>query len=392
MWNSVVMIGTGFVSVGLLALVAHEYMRLQTLPHLPPPASNTGAKESLVSLLIPARNEARNIGRCLDGALRQSYHPCEVIVVDDGSTDATPEIVRRYAAANSHLHVIAGQPLPPGWAGKCHACQQASSEARGDWLLFLDADTVPQPELVAAMVAHAERHEFDLLTLFPFLELGTFWERVILPPFQNLIQAVFPFARVNAPDVRPEEVLANGQCILVRRAAYEAIGGHAAVYDAVLDDVLLAQTVRRAGFRTGAVVGLDYLRVRMYTNGREVVEGLTKNAVAGFHSGGVRSLLAGGRLFSLAILPLGMVGVGAALVVLRGDTLAWAILSHGVVLLGVEWYWWGSVLHRLYALPRRYALLWQFGLISYGMIALRSLWSIRSGRGVVWKGRRYAGT
>jgi len=392
MWNNLLMIGTSAASLGVLALVAHEYLRLHTLPHLPPPTGNTRREGALVSLLIPARNEARTIGRCLDGALHQTYHPYEVVVVDDSSTDATAHIAQRYAANNPHVHVIQGQPLPPGWAGKCHACQQASSVAQGAWLLFLDADTVPQPALVAALVAHAQRQGYDLLTLFPFLELGTFWERVILPPFQTLIQAVFPLARVNAPDVRPEDVMANGQCILVRRAAYEAIGGHAAVRGAVLDDVLLAQAVRRAGFRPGAVMGLDYLRVRMYTNGREVVEGLTKNAVAGFTSGGWRSIVAGARLFSLALVPLCMVGVGGALVALRGDVLAWAILVHGAVLIGVEWYWWVTLLRRLYALPWRYALLWQFGLISYGMIALRSLWSIRSGRGVVWKGRIYAGT
>ncbi|HMQ33221.1 MAG TPA: glycosyltransferase, partial [Chloroflexaceae bacterium] len=270
-----------------------DWARLARRPRLGP-AEQPPPGRPLVSLLIPARDEERGIGRCVAGALSQSYPATEVLVVDDGSTDRTAEILAGFD--DPRLRVLRGRPLPAGWVGKCNVCQQLGEAARGEWLLFLDADTAPQPALVGALLAHARRRELDLVTIFPFLELGSFWERAVLPPFLALIAELYPFERLERPDARPEEVLANGQCILVRRAAYEAVGGHGAVRDEVLEDVRLAQAIRRAGYRVGGGEGLELLRVRMYTSGREVAAGLTKNAAAGYRSGGWRSFGAAARL------------------------------------------------------------------------------------------------
>ncbi|NTU85951.1 MAG: glycosyltransferase, partial [Chloroflexales bacterium] len=294
----------------ILAGYWRDWARLYRLPRLSPPEPPP-APAPLVSVLVPARNEERAVGRCVAAALSQSYPACEVIVVDDGSTDRTPAILA--GMGDARLRVLRGRPLPPGWVGKCNACQQLGEAARGEWLLFLDADTAPSADLVAALLTHARRRGLDLVTILPFLELETFWERAVLPPFLSLIADLFPFERLERPDARPDEVMANGQCILVRRAAYEAIGGHAAVRDEVLEDVRLAQAIRRAGFRVGGGEGLAYLRVRMYTNGREVVAGLTKNAAAGYRSGGGRSLAAALRLLALAYGPLCLLGWGVAL-------------------------------------------------------------------------------
>jgi glycosyltransferase involved in cell wall biosynthesis len=315
-----------------------------------------------------------------------------VIVVDDGSTDDTSSILAAYAQAHAHLRVIDGAELPPGWTGKTYACYQAASAAQGDWLLFLDADTVPQPGLLAALVTHTHRHSLDMLTVFPFLELGSFWERVLLPPFQAIIRATFPFERINAPDARPEEVAANGQCIFVARSAYWSIGGHEAVHSAVLEDVRLAQALRAAGCRTGAVEGMRYLRVRMYTNGREVFEGLTKNAAAGYTSGGERSFWVGMQQFFQAFAPLWLLFGGLVLLLRFGDLPALAVFLFGLAVLLAALGLWSTLLRQLYALPTAYALLWPFALLCYGVIVLRSMWYVRSGRGVPWKGRNYVGT
>ncbi|NTV65140.1 MAG: glycosyltransferase, partial [Oscillochloris sp.] len=269
-------------SIVVIGLVAAAIRRLRLVPSLAAPTLPVAPP--LVSILIPARNEERGIERCVRAALAQSYPRLEVIVVDDGSTDRTGAILATIAAPQ--LQMIAGRPLPTGWVGKCNACQQLGEAAHGEWLLFLDADTVPEPDLVTALLASAQARQIDLLTIFPFLELGTFWERVVLPPFLALITALFPFAQMEQPDIRPDQVLANGQCILVRRAIYERIGGHGAVRDEVLEDVRLAQAIRAAGGKVGAAEGMAYLRVRMYTNGQEVVAGLMKNAAAGYRSGG----------------------------------------------------------------------------------------------------------
>ena len=380
---------TSGLSLLLLALVTRDTWRLTLIPALR--AAEAVPHAPFVSLLIPARNEAMRIERCLDGALAQTYPAYEVIVVDDGSTDATPQILSSYAAQDYRLRVIHGEALPAGWIGKCYACQQAANQAQGAWLLFLDADTAPQPGLVTALIDHAERHELDMLTLFPFMEFGSFWERVIMPPFLALINAVFPPERQNAPDVRPEEIVANGQCILVRANAYRAIGGHAAVHGEVLEDVQLAQALRKSGARTGVASGQPFLRVRMYTNGAEVVEGLAKNAIAGARSGGGRALWGGLRQFLLAFGAQWLLLDSLWLFVMQQQFLAWIVLLHGIIVLIVVLSFWALLLRRLYRQPVAYALLWPLGMLCYGCIALWALWRIWSRRGVTWKGRAYAG-
>ncbi len=382
---------TTTISVLLLYGFAQEYVRLRLTPHLTNPDLAHVPGRPLVSILIPARNEEHTIARCLDGILKQTYGTYEIIVVDDNSTDATPDVLAHYATQQATMRIVAGTPLPPNWAGKCHACQQAAAVAQGEWLLFLDADTMPQPELVAALLTHAYRWQLDMVTVFAFMELGSFWERIILPPFGALLNTIFPFQRINAPDAQPEEIIANGQCIFVRREAYETIGGHGAVSNELIEDVMLARALKLSGFRISAVQGLNELRVRMYTNRHEVVEGLTKNAVAGYNSGGSRSAWGGLRIFALALLPWCLLASGFLLLMSYGTIQAWAVMLHGIVVTTVAMLFWSIFLRQRYALPWYYALLWPFGLLCYGAITIRSLWKIRSGRGVLWKGRTYAG-
>lgn len=365
-----------------------DWRRLGRRLRLGPPAPRP-LDTPLVSILIPARDEERAIGRCVAGALSQDYPATEVLVVDDGSTDGTGAILA--GLDDPRLRTLRGRPLRGGWTGKCNACQQLGEAASGEWLLFLDADTAPQPALVRALLTHAEDRGLDLVTVFPLLELGSFWERAVLPPFLALIAAVFPFERLERPDVRPEEVLANGQCILVRRAAYVAVGGHGAVRDEVLEDVRLAQAIRRAGYRVGGGEALAHLRVRMYTSGREVVAGLTKNAAAGYSSGGGRSLWAATRLLALAFGPLWLLAAGAALTAAGERAAGPAVAAMGALTLAAALTFWGTLYRRLYGLSPAHALLWPLGLVAYLLIALRGMWRVRSGRGVEWKGRRYAG-
>ncbi|WP_165774800.1 glycosyltransferase family 2 protein [Candidatus Viridilinea mediisalina] len=381
------------LGLGASMLLVWDYWRawraLARRPRLaePPPEPQAAP---LVSLLIPARNEERVIERCVAGALAQAYPAFEVLVVDDGSTDATPVLLARMSH-HPHLRILTGRPLPPGWAGKPHACQQLGEHARGEWLLFLDADTAPHPQLVAALLHHAQQQQLALVTILPFLELGSFWERAILPVFQDLILSIYPIERMQRPDAQPEEVLANGQCILVRRDAYWRCGGHGAVRAEVLEDVYLAQAVRRAGYRVGGGDGHAWLRVRMYTNGHEVAEGMAKHAAAGARASGMRAWLVVTRMLGHAFGPalLVVAGIGTRA---RGAPVAGTLLAAlGGLSQASALCYWGWRYRELYGLHPLHALLWPVGLTAYLAIATRAMWRVRRGHGVTWKGRRYAG-
>jgi len=253
----------------------------------------------------------------------------------------------------------------------------------------LDADTAPQPGMIAALLRYAVAQQCDMVTALPYIELGSFWERVLMPPFAGLIQAVIPLDKVNDP--RSPHAMANGQCILVRRDVYFAVDGHRAVRESVLEDVRLAQTIKGAGYRLAVVAGPDLLHVRMYTNGAEVTEGLRKNAAAGARATGrLRTVWAGFRQTLLATAPSLLILVGAVLAA-RGVSESWLFFAFGAGLLIVTTSYWGYVVSQLHRLNPAWAIVYPFGTMCYFTLATVAMISVTRGRGVVWKGRRYAG-
>ena len=232
-----------------------------------------------VSVLVPARNEARNIRRCLESLLAQDYPLMEVLVLDDGSTDETPEIVAEMARRDPRLRLIPGQPLPAGWMGKNFACHQLAQEARGDWLLFTDADTVHHPQAVSWALTAAKENRADLVTLVPHVVTHTFGEQLLLPIIPFGILGLFPLA-LGARVHIPAFTMAIGTFLLFRRETYERIGGHAAVRGEIAEDVVLARRVRRHGGRVVLLDGADYLDVHFYRGFWESWHGLAKSAFA----------------------------------------------------------------------------------------------------------------
>jgi len=232
-----------------------------------------------VSVLVPARNEARNIRRCLESLLAQDYPLMEVLVLDDGSTDETPEIVAEMARRDPRLRLIPGQPLPAGWMGKNFACHQLAREARGEWLLFTDADTVHHPQAVSWALTAAKENRADLVTLVPRAVTHTFGEQLLLPIIPFGILGLFPLA-LGARLRIPALTMAIGTFLLFRRETYERIGGHAAVRGEIAEDVVLARRVRRHGGRVVLLDGADYLDVHFYQGFWESWHGLAKSAFA----------------------------------------------------------------------------------------------------------------
>ncbi|HOR28157.1 MAG TPA: glycosyltransferase family 2 protein [Candidatus Sumerlaeota bacterium] len=270
-----------------------ERRRDARLPPLPEDAP-------FISVCIPARNEEHNVGPLLESLARQAYPCYEVLLLDDCSEDRTAEIALAIAARYPHLRVLQGRPLESGWIGKPHACRQLAAAARGDWLLFTDADTeFARGTLTMAMRRARARHS-DLLSGLPRLVAVTIWERLSVPLLQTMALGGIPFRWMERLNHR-RAAAASGAFILIRRAAYDAVGGHEAVRGEIVDDLNLARAVKRAGFRTHLTDVTRHVRCRMYRSRAEVWEGFSKNFHAVFP--GYQTLLAIAYLTGVFILP-----------------------------------------------------------------------------------------
>ena len=295
-------LGSAGIILGFLGLVIRNLNRLDELPEDPAPSA------AEVCLCIPARDEAAEIGRALASWIAQDHAALRIVVVDDGSTDATPEILA--GLAGPRLRAIRNDDLPPGWLGKNHALHLAtrSEEAlRADWLLFADADVRAEPALLRRALAHAEATGADLLALVPGQDTGSFGERLLMPVLASGFLALVPADRVAKP--RHPAFAGIGAFTLIRRSVYEALGGHAAAPLEAVDDMMLARRAKRAGFRNRLGRGGPGLRIRMYPSGRDAVRALRKNALA-LSWAWVAFPVAGPLLLGLWLAPLWLPAVG----------------------------------------------------------------------------------
>ena len=203
-------------------------------------------REGEISILIPARNEELNLGDCLLCVTTQGEVIKEVLIYDDHSTDLTSTIIEQYTQGDKRIRLVSPVALPPDWGGKNFACEQLAKAARGEWLLFLDADTRLSELSAARMLNEARQREITLLSCWPSLELSSFWEQTLLPMLNFLVFTLYP-APLSLRRDDPSLGLAHGACLLVCRDTYFAVGGHAAVHDAITEDIRLAQLWRERG-------------------------------------------------------------------------------------------------------------------------------------------------
>jgi hypothetical protein len=340
----------------------------------------------LVSLVIPARNEERNIRRCAGSALASTYPRLEVVVVDDHSTDDTASVVAELAARDDRLRVVTPPPLPAGWFGKQWACDAGARVARGDIVGFLDADTWQAPDLVPRVVNAMRSRGSDMLTVAGDQEMGSFWERLVQPQVFAILGTRYGGTEVVNESRHAANKIANGQCMFFRRDAYDAMGGHAAVREKVAEDLALAQHWFVAGRRVTMILGLQQLRTRMYTSLRELVHGWGKN----IYAGGRDALPPGASwraLYPLLLVLPPLMQLVPALVLALGlagvvghDALVW-----GAVVTGLNVLSW-LIVYAMLGLSPLYALLHPLGAAALLYISLRA---IVRGRQVHWKGRDY---
>jgi chlorobactene glucosyltransferase len=341
------------------------------------------AAGTLVSVIVPARNEAAVIETVVRSVLASTYQPLELVVLDDRSTDETAAIVERLAAEDARLRLVRGEPLPEGWYGKPWACVQGYAAARGDLLLFTDADTRHEPELLARAVGALRAERADLVTVAPRQRCETFWERLVMPQIWLLLGIRYHPSRVNRAR-RERDVIANGQFILMPRESYEAVGTHEVVRHEVAEDLALAQEFYRAGRRIHFAFAERLMETRMYQSLPQLVEGWSKNV----YLGGRRSfpdepvlralvpvMLLAAFLFWLvppAVLAVAgaTAGPGPAMVAATAlSALFWMLISYGM------------------KIPLWYGLLYPIGALVALYIGARSTW--RGARRVEWRGRVY---
>lgn len=375
----------------LLAMIAWRARAFfAALERLPDEIDTPPAPESVVSVVVPVRNEAANIERCLRSVFAQRHRALQIIVIDDNSTDATPNILARLQGEDARLVVLDGKPLPAGWTGKNFALAQTAAHIQGEWVLFLDADTWLEPGAVSVAVAHSEERGLGLLSLVPRQRLSSFWERVIQPIVLLVIALALPLEAMADPR-RPQVAYANGQFLLVRRAAYEKAGGHAEQRGAIVEDSALARAVKTAGYAVELADGRELLHIRMYRDLAQLWEGWAKNS---FESMGRRvdkvfALVTAVSIVTLLPPIIMLVALGRA--VAPGGLDAAAALVSGVAALQTAFILflaWRC--NREADVPGRYTLAIPLGAAMFNALICYSAYRFVSGRGVSWKGRMYS--
>jgi chlorobactene glucosyltransferase len=381
-----------FFSSAWLAIVTWLILRAVNqrglLPRLARASPPDGEHAPHIALIVPARDEAANIGRCLQSLLTQDYpaNRLRVVVVDDHSADETAAIVRRIAGRDPRVMLVPSPPLPPRWTGKAHACWIGARAAPpgSEWLCFLDADVWGEPALMSSAVRAALAQKLDLLSLAPRQELRSFAERLMLPCGLILLSFVQDLRQVQARS--GGDATATGQFMLMRRDAYAAVGGHAAVSSAICEDLEFARRLKQSGRSVLLMSGEEVISTRMYTGWRTLWPGLAKNLVDTL----------GGQGTTLMVALAGVTLAWAAVAIPLIDAAAWAQGVQGagaasvVALLGSAASFALHIAAAFYfRIPFCYGLLFPLGYTAGALMALDSVRRRRSGR-VSWKGRIYS--
>jgi glycosyltransferase involved in cell wall biosynthesis len=342
-----------------------------------------------VTILIPAKDEEERIGDCLRSALGQNYTNFQVIAINDRSGDGTGRAMDQIAAGDGRLSVvhIPLDGLPPGWTGKCNALHQGALHAKGQWLLCIDSDVILEPDALSATLGLAMKKDFGMVSLLPRMESRTLWEGALVPLAGAAVAALFT-AALNNNNQLPNTAFANGQFLLMRRDAYDAIGGHAAVRDQYCEDMVLARLFKRTGLRPRVSWGTDLCSVRMYDSFAKIMRGWSRIFFASAVGSPWRSIL--GIVFLLlccySAAPAFAFGIYRhvhPINALRGYGWMVTALIHYLLMtteIGIMYRWTLN--------PRRYAFLFPVTAALLMMIFARSVWMCLTKR-VEWRGTQY---
>jgi chlorobactene glucosyltransferase len=367
------------VAIGLIAFTANLVLNLRSLRR-PSPDATLCRPAPFISVLIPARDEEANIGNCLDSLRKQDYPNFEILVLDDNSTDNTSIVIDRIAATDSRIQRFTGKPLPKGWAGKPFACYQLAKKARGSWFLFVDADTIHDPNMLRSMISLADEVRPSLLSGFPRQLATSLVQKIAIPVLYFVILSCFPLwwlQRCNKPS------LAIGQFLLFPRDEYWRFGGHAAVKSRILEDVWLGIEVNRIGGRHLAVDLSPMVSCHMYNSLGGMWIGFSKwiYSVASLSWMALVGLLVAGYIFFLA--PFYWLSNELLMIQDQSGRINVLIFQVAMVL-GMRW-----IADSHFKESFISTLLHPIGFLFLILVVLNSLTQRITGSGVRWKERLY---
>jgi cellulose synthase/poly-beta-1,6-N-acetylglucosamine synthase-like glycosyltransferase len=369
-----------FAWLVILVLTVHGQSRQRSLLA----TNSTVSAAPLVSILVPARNEQhRVLEQCIRSILAQDYGRFEVIAVNDRSTDETGAILARLAKSNKRLRVIEGEELRPGWLGKPYAMQQALNHAHGEWILATDADMIFESTALRTALERTLESNADALTLIPRFETGSFWERVMIPTWEWVFLMFTLFYRIDDP--KTDRAAAIGGFFLIRRAVLDRVGGYEALKDEVMEDVRLADRIKRSGARLLIDRAPALIRTRMYRTFGEMWECSTKNWFSGMNFSLFLALSSVVSMYLGAVAPP-FIALAALIAIASGTDVSALFIPAAL-----SWFFQVLVMaisSRRSAVSPLYALTAPLGLgLIYAMLLDSSI-RITTGRGVTWKGRR----
>ena len=314
----------GWLAMIVLNVFGRRRMNLleRERPRLPEPLPT-------VRIVIPAKDEAAGIRDCVQHVLSQDYPALDVAVIDDRSTDGTGSILDGLTHNEPRLHVAHVTDLPPGWLGKCHALHVGTRGLMCDWIFFVDSDVQLDPTATRRMVALAEGRAYDALSVLPRIDARSFWERTLLPPMAAAWASAFRIPLTN--EKHQPHAFANGQIFLIRRSAYEQVGGHATVRDQIVEDVALARVMKSARLRVRLMLGPRLAQTRMHTNLRQMFNGWARI----FAGSAARSVWPPLLTLLWLFTAVASLGWGAAMSAATGSHPAWTLASvaHALLML-----------------------------------------------------------
>ena len=339
-------------------------------------------KGPLVSVLIPARNEEKNIGRCLRSLSKQDYHNIEILVLDDNSSDGTGRVIEEISKKDTRIRLIRGLPLDRGWKGKSYACHQLSGEAAGEYYVFTDADTLHFPNSISSSLGALISTRLDVLSIFPKQIMVSVHERMVVIFINLAVLALMPLGMIRK--IRsPRMSIANGQFMLFKRSVYKSIGGHRSIKKDIVEDVAISKQVKKCGYRFMVFDGRETIYCRMYDGFKNVVRGFSKFIFAAMNYsiiklGVIISLIMLLFLIPLLLLPLGLY------------IFNWPLLVNILILSQVS-----IILFIRIAMTFRFKsrfsdiFLHPLSMLYIAVLSVNSVYQAKFGRGIFWKDRFY---